>query len=167
MIISKRVVVICALALVLTLLGCQATAQPTETLETASSPLESPLRDPAADLTSPTPSEPDQDKATIFGRVIDNDTEDPLIGVAVRLAEVHREGEEGAFVLDDAVSPADLTDDSGWFTIENVEAREYVIVVGDVNFAYQIITESSGDAKVWELPAGVVTDAGTLYVSLY
>lgn len=120
---------------------------------------------PLATLASPL-QQPDDGKGTIVGQVTSRITGGPIANVAVRLAEVYRQGNEGVFVLDDAFSPGDLTDEHGRFIIENVEAKEYVIVVGDVNVAYEIITEPSGMARVWNIAANQVFDVGNLRVNL-
>jgi hypothetical protein len=93
-----------------------------------------------------------------------------MVKPIVRLADVARgaEGHGGAFILDLARSPGTTTDENGNFNIQNVDAGEYVIVVGDVELTgtYEIIEESNGSAKIWELPADQVTDIGTLTVSM-
>ena len=102
----------------------------------------------------------------VIGRVISEKTGQPLTHTTVRLAEVVRQGNEGAFVLDTAFSPGDITDDQGYFRFENVDAKEYVIVIGDVYNAYQIISEPSGKARVWKAEPDQVLDVGELRVVL-
>jgi hypothetical protein len=86
--------------------------------------------------------------------------------MTVRLAEVARQGDEGAFVLDTAFSPGDITDDTGHFRFDNVDAKEYVIVVGDVYSVYKIIAEPSGQARVWKAEPDQILDVGELRVDL-
>lgn len=105
-------------------------------------------------------------KATVIGRVISEKTGQPLAHITVRLAEVVRQGNEGAFVLDTAFSPGDITDDQGYFRFDNVDAKEYVIVVGDVYTVYKIIPEPSGKARVWKAEPDQVLDVGELRVDL-
>lgn len=122
------------------------------------------LREP----TVPSPSQPQDGKATLVGRVVSRREGTPISDVAVRLAEVYRqEGEEGAFVLDDTFSPGSTTDEDGRFKIENVKPKEYVIVVGDARTQYDIISKPSGQARVWEIPPDQIFDAGELEVELH
>jgi hypothetical protein len=111
---------------------------------------------------------PQAGKATIVGRVIVRTSKEPVASVAVRLAQVYREegGDDGAFALDDAFSPGGVTDPEGHFRIENVEANEYVIVVGDVRTQYEIIPDSSGKPRVWDLEADQILDTGDIAVDL-
>jgi hypothetical protein len=117
---------------------------------------------------SPT-SEPG--KATIVGRVVSEQTNEPIPNVAVKLADFYRDGETdgGNYVLDLASSPSILTDPEGEFTLHNVNVGEYVIVVGDVEAgegAYQIIGNADGTARVWNAEADQTLDAETLQVNL-
>jgi hypothetical protein len=115
------------------------------------------------------PSQPESGKATVSGQVVHQDGS-PFSEIIIRLAEVARgeEGKGGAYILDLARSPGTVTDESGYFTIENVTAGEYVIVIGDIEVTgiYEIIQESNGQAKVWNFPADQITDVGELQVSI-
>jgi len=111
-----------------------------------------------------TPALPETGKATITGKVINRSTSQPLINIPVRLAEVYRQDDDVVFVLDGAFSPGAITDIQGHFVIESIEAREYVIVVGDVEGVYEIITDPSGIAQVWNFLPDQVTDLGALQV---
>ena len=90
----------------------------------------------------------------------------PIANVPVRLAEVFRKDDRGAFALDDAFSPGDLTDPQGWFNIENIEPREYVIIVGEAIGAYEIIQDKGGQARVWDAAPDQILDVGVLEVDL-
>jgi hypothetical protein len=121
-------------------------------------------------LVSPTPPpQPETGKATMTGRVMHQDGY-PIKNVIVRLAEVARgaEGRGGAFILDLARSPGTVTDQNGFFAIQNIKPGEYVIVIGDVETTsvYQIIKETNGSAKIWSFPADKVTDIGVLTVTI-
>lgn len=105
-------------------------------------------------------------KTTIVGHVVSFQTRQGLPQTVVRLAEVFREGEEAAYVLDGAFSPGDITDEHGNFIFENVDAREYVIVVGDIYDKYVVIPDTSGKAKVWVPKADEVLNIGDLFVEL-
>lgn len=120
------------------------------------------VRDP----NSPQTSQPEKGMATVIGNVRSKSNNLPYQYTLVRLAEVFRQGDEGAFVLDQAFSPGARTDDQGHFAFENITPGEYVLVIGDVMAVYKIISESNGEAKVWNVPEDQITDLGELQVDL-
>lgn len=118
-----------------------------------------------------TPTEPEvvapqAGKATLIGKVVSIQDGSPMANTVVRLAEVYRQGDEGAFVLDGAYSPGDITDNQGKFAIQNVDPKEYVIVVGDVYDKYQIIADPNDDAKIFLAFENEILDIGELKVDL-
>jgi len=118
---------------------------------------------------APTPTSiprPEPGKATVTGNLFSTTSDKPLPNTAVWLAEVVRQGEQGAYVLDAASSPGVYANENGIFVIPNVVPGEYVIVVGDPESRHEIISESSGDAKVWNIPADQIYDVGELKVTL-
>jgi hypothetical protein len=125
-----------------------------------------PAASPELESAPPSVPAPADGKTTVAGRVISEETKQPMVGVPVRLAEVYREGESGAFILDGAFSPGARTDDQGYFIISDVDVFEYVIVVGDVENLYMIIQNSQGTAKVWETFEGQILETGILEVTL-
>lgn len=119
--------------------------------------------------TSTPPPQPQSGMATIIGQVM-HEQGYPMTNTIIRLADVARgaQGRGGAFILDLARSPGTTTDDNGYFNIQNFDAGEYVIVIGDVEMTgtYEIIEETNGSAKVWNLLADQVTDIGILTVNI-
>jgi len=111
-------------------------------------------------------AQPETGKTTLMGSVESKSSGEPVGNIPVRLAEVYRQGGEGAFVLDGAFSPGDVTDEQGNFVIENVDAREYVIVVGDVYNQYEIIPNADGEAKVFNPQPDDILEVGKLEVNL-
>ena len=109
---------------------------------------------------------PATDKATVTGNVFTTALNQPYPKAAVWLAEVYRQGGDGAYVLDHAFSPAVYADDMGVFVIANVDPKEYVIVIGDPEGLYEVIPDESGRARVWNAEAGKILDVGQLTVSL-
>jgi hypothetical protein len=109
---------------------------------------------------------PATDKATVTGSVFTTALNQPYPKAAVWLAEVFRQGGDGAYVLDHAFSPAVYADDKGVFVIANVDPKEYVIVIGDPEGLYEVIPDESGRARVWNTEAGKILDVGQLNVSL-
>ena len=68
-----------------------------------------------------------------------------------------------------AFGPRPLTDGDGEFAIQNIEAQEYVMVIGDVMGApgaYVIVPNEANQARVWNLTANQILDAGELQVEL-
>lgn len=110
---------------------------------------------------------PQSDKATVTGIVLSERTNLPIMNVPVSLAEVFREGESAAYVLDGAQSPLAYTDKNGLFALNNISPGEYVAVIGSVEVNdYIILTEPSGQAKVWTATAGNILDLETQFVDL-
>ena len=100
--------------------------------------------------------------ATVTGQVISERTNKPIVEVPVQLAGVFYEGEKGAFVLDTAKSPATTTDGDGKFVFVDIEARDYVLVIGNVEINdYIIIPEESGRAKIWTAVPGEILDTSS------
>lgn len=56
-----------------------------------------------------------------------------------------------------------MTDDKGVFVVPNIEAREYVLVVGDV-FGYYVVVSDGGKARVLAGPADKVNNLGEIKV---
>jgi hypothetical protein len=109
------------------------------------------------------PAVPDEGKATVVGRVINKNGSGPIVDATIRLAEVFREGEGGAFVVNLATSPSTRTDAEGYYIIENIPPGEYVIAVGEGESMaeYDVIEDSTGkQARVWMATAGQVNDWG-------
>lgn len=108
---------------------------------------------------------PEIGKSALAGYLV-NTKGTPLKNTIVRLAEVYRESEnseEGAYILDTSFSPGTVTNENGFFSFQNIEPIEYVIVVGDVeNNNYQIIPQENGRPKVWRAIEGQILDVGKL-----
>jgi len=113
-----------------------------------------------------TAGKPEAGKATVVGRVLSKQTGAPIANTSVRLAEVTRQGSEAIYVLDGANSPGALTGGDGSFVMENIVAREYVLVIGDPYAKYVVIPDETNRAKVWNVPADQVLDVGELRIDL-
>lgn len=149
----KRILTVVALALFLPviLLAACGGATPAPTGQPVSGP--------------PTPGTPQPGKSTVTGRALALDTGHPLTNTVVRLAEVlHLPPDADTFMLNDATSPGAYSDDQGYFVIANVDPKDFVIIIGDINMSYAIATAEPDKAKVWKLTAGQVTDVGDLRV---
>lgn len=112
---------------------------------------------------------PTSGKTTVVGRVQDSRTGAPMTNTPVRLAQVYRSeggGEGGAYVLDGGRSPGAVTNDAGEFVIANIDAHEYVLVVGDLLSDHIVVTGPSGKPKTWNAESGKVLDVGVVSVDL-
>jgi hypothetical protein len=108
---------------------------------------------------------PQSGKATVTGKVISTISNKPLATI-VWLAEVTRQGDQGAYVLNAASSPSIYANANGVFVLTNVAPREYVIIVGNPESQNEVIKDSSGKPKVWNIVADQVIDTGELRVAL-
>lgn len=116
---------------------------------------------PVANVGNPEPG-----KATVMGRVRAVQADVPLIKIFVHLAEVTRQDGEAVYVLDAASSPRTETASDGSFVIQNIVAREYVVVVGDPFGSYVVIPDETDRAKVWNAAPDQILDVGLLRVDL-
>lgn len=106
-------------------------------------------------------------KSVFTGQFLSDATGKPLANTSVRLAEVYRQGERGAYVLDAAFSPGAITDANGFYVIADLEPKEYVLVAGNVEMNnYVIVPEPSGVAKVFKTEPDAILDVGTISVKL-
>lgn len=138
---------------------------------------DSPTVDPSSVITrelenpiapdEPVPT-PEAGRAMVTGHVRSSVTNQMMQATPVRLAEVYYNEEgDAAFVLSGAQSPGTLTDVEGRFIFQNVEPRDYVLVVGNVESGlYEIIAASPTEAQVWTAPADEILDVGELVVEL-
>lgn len=107
---------------------------------------------------------PEPNKAAIVGRLTSDKDGQPVANAVVRLADVYREGDAGAYVLDDALSPVARSEQNGTFVFQNVEPKEYVLVVGNELGNYIVIADTTGNARVWETQADQVLNVGELRI---
>ena len=140
------------LILVLSILFWSATACGKQSVVTKSS-TPSPIQKPKAG------------KAMVTGKVISTYTTQPL-ETSVWLAEVHRQGDQAVYVLDAVSSPGIHTDENGTFVLANIAPQEYVILIGDPEGQNEVVVDSTGKAKVWNIPADQIFDTGELKVKL-
>jgi hypothetical protein len=115
----------------------------------------------------PTPQPaPKAGKSNLTGRLLGQKDGAPLAKVAVRLAQVYRQGGEGAYVLDLARSPGSFTDANGDFLIKDFDPNEYFIVVGEPgDNHYWIVQDSDTKPISYKTEKDKVLDIGTLKVN--
>lgn len=116
----------------------------------------------------PTPTElpqPEAGKASLVGQITKDGK--PYSNTTVRLAEVFRNSDnEAAFALNEATSPSTISDSQGYYLFANVNAGEYVIVVGSLNTNYQIDSDSNSVAVVRKLEPDKILQVETINVDL-
>jgi hypothetical protein len=104
--------------------------------------------------------------ASISGKVVSTTGNEPIRDTVIFLAKVYRDANTGqaAFALDLANSPASFTDSEGNFSFTGIEQGEYVISVGDFYGIKDVVHESNGDARVYNLEPEKYVDAGVVQV---
>jgi len=114
----------------------------------------------------PTPPQPSAGKAVMAGQVLMKSNGKPIPSdTPVRLAQIYRQGNEGAFVLDLAHSPSSLSTGEGYFTLVDITPAEYLMVVGkpeDSN--YVIYNGADGKPITYQIVAGKTIDVGVITV---
>lgn len=116
-------------------------------------------------MITPNPVQATNGNASVIGRLLDPQ-QNPLANTTVQLAEVYRQGDDGGFVLNAGQSPRTETDAEGNFTFQNVPAREYVIVVGNVENTYKLITADDQKPRVVNAPANDVLQLNEIIIDL-
>jgi hypothetical protein len=110
---------------------------------------------------------PNSGKATVTGTVLHSNSGNPIQNIEVRLAEVARNGIEGAYFLDTANSPGSVTNELGQFVMPNIAAREYVIVIGDPYGKNKVIPDrATNKAQVVDIKPDKISDIGVIRVEL-
>lgn len=147
---TKRISILILLILALLVSACQAAPAATEVAEVTEQPsLEG-------------------DFGGVEGVIISNITNEPIEGIIVRLAEVVRQGDQSAYVLDQAFSPGATTQATGGFQIDDAPAGEYVMVVGNPEIfnGHEILQDNSGTSIKYIVEAGEWLDVGEIRVNL-
>lgn len=106
-------------------------------------------------------------KGTVTGRLVSSTSGTPLNHEVVRLAEVTcHEGvkeedkrKECVWMLSNAFSPSTFTDENGFFTFNDLEPMEYVVIIGDMIGKNTKLKDDNGPF-MWEAPADEVVDIG-------
>ncbi|WP_297630594.1 hypothetical protein [Caldilinea sp.] len=142
----------------------QGTPHQAPQVESPLSPLAAP-ESPLAVASGPT----EEDFASLRGRLISKTTGQPLANAIVRLAEVYcpegtapEDKETDCFwALSNAFSPSTFSDANGYFQFNNVEARDWVVLIGDMMTIYTFITQGDQDKPIiWTTTPGQLLDIG-------
>lgn len=134
----------------------------------ATSPFASPLQEPIVSRDNSLAKE----KATVKGQLFSSKTNAPLANVVVRFAEVYypdnAQAEQktgGVYALDNAFSPSAISDSQGFFTFTEIDARDYVLLVGDIFGVWALALDDTLEKpNVWTAEERSSTDIGKIYV---
>ena len=108
---------------------------------------------------------PQAGKANLTVHILGKKDGKPLADVAVRLAQVYRQGGEGAYVLDLARSPVATTDTNGFAFIQDFFPYEYFIIVGEPGDNHYYIVQDDQTLPIpYKTEKDKTLDAGTLTV---
>jgi hypothetical protein len=131
-------------------------------------PTETAVSTPEDPIATPLPVAPEAGTGIVKGRALSLETSKPFTNTYVWLADVYREGGEGAYVLDVARNPHTTTDiESGDFVIPNLKASEYVIIIGDVYGKYAVVTNpETNKPATWLVKENDYLEVGDLNVLL-
>jgi len=112
---------------------------------------------------TPVPT-PKAEEGLLMG-IVQNLKGEPLEDIPVRLAQIYRQGEQGAFVLDLSHSPSSIATTGGKFVVLAIPPAEYLVVVGkpeDNN--YIIYQGKDGKPITYTIAGGQTIDIGTIQV---
>jgi hypothetical protein len=117
---------------------------------------------PAGGQPSPFPT-PLTGKSSLAGRLLGQKDGAPLAKVTVRLAKIYRQGDQAAYVLDLAHSPSNVSDENGYFIVQDFDPDEYYMVIGEPgDNHYYIIQDSKQEGVIYKVAKDQVLDAGAI-----
>jgi len=103
---------------------------------------------------------------SMVGRLVSNTLGGkPLDNTVIRLAEIYYNQDKSAsnWVLNSASSPGVYTDADGYFTFNNIVARDYVMIIGDYDDQYYVMVQADGKhAIIYTVESGKVLDVQTV-----
>ena len=145
-----------------------ASAQPESLLPA----LESPLAPPAA--AAYTVATPSPGKASVAGRLINFNTNQPLVNQNLSLPAVlcppgvteENIREQCTYVIDEAFDPSALTDGEGRFVFRDIAVGEYVLMIGNRMTESIVLSNELKQPLIWKVEADKVSELGDLVVDL-
>ena len=99
------------------------------------------------------------------GRLL-NTKKKAVQGASIYLAQVYRQDGKAAFLLDSGNSPSAKTDKKGNFSINDVTAGEYVLVIGNPMSKYQILSNDKNEPVVFTIEGGKANDLGIIQTTI-
>ena len=168
MIIRRSIIIFLTATVVVALAACGGSGvEPTPTTQP-----ESPLSAPISPLAPDNSVAPQAGKATVTGRLIDLATGAPLRDQNLSLPAVlcapgvaeEDKREQCFYMVDEAFDPSALTDDDGNFMFQNIEAGEYVMLVGSLMTENGILKDELTRPVIWEAITDTVVALGDIVV---
>jgi len=122
-------------------------------------------------MNQPEFAESKADMGTVVGRLVSNTTDVPLNHEIVRLGEVECPEEvlpenkrtECVWMLSNAFSPSTFTDENGFFVFNDVDPRDYVVIVGDMMNKNTKLADENGPF-MWSAVGNEITDIGEYHI---
>lgn len=173
----RSIIILLTLTLLIALAACGgASADPAPTIQvvepTPPIQIDSPLIAPLSPLATTDLAQPTPGKASITGRLIDLTTGAPLRDQNLSLPAVlcapgvaeEDKREQCFYMVDEAFDPSALTDDNGNFVFRDIEAGEYVMLVGSLMTENVILKDELNRPIIWEAITDTVVALGDIVV---
>jgi hypothetical protein len=103
-------------------------------------------------------------ETTKVSGILLNSSKKPLAKVDIHFAQVYRQKKSAAFLFDSGNSPSTITGIDGSFSIKDLAAGEYVLIVGNPTSKYVILKGDDGTQKVIVAQGGEALDLGSMIV---
>jgi len=107
---------------------------------------------------------PEEGNANVFGKLqFINQANNE--GINVWITPIYRTSTgEGVYALDTSSNPNTFTDENGFFVFEDIDPGEYILFVGDLMTKFEIVTDDSGEIKVWDILPNESNDLGVISI---
>ena len=107
---------------------------------------------------------PEEGNANVLGKLqLINQAN--IKGISIWLTPIFRTASgEGVYALDTSSNPYTLTDEDGYFLFEDIESGEYILFIGDPMTKFEIVTDDSGEIRVWEILPNETNDLGVISI---
>lgn len=110
-------------------------------------------------------------KTAISGFLVSGKEMKPVTGMVVRLGDVvwNHDKTDGNFIIDGSHSPSILSDEKGYFLLNDLEVKDYVIVLGNLDENPIVITlkEENKKARILSPSANQLYSIGTINLDDY
>lgn len=88
-------------------------------------------------------------KAAITGYIVRGKKSEPMVGMVIRLGEViwNDDKTDGSFIIDGANSPSTITDEQGFFILNNLDENDYVLILGNLEESPTVVVQKDNKEK--------------------
>lgn len=120
-----------------------------------------------ADVNRPQVPTPNASSGIVTGQALASGTNAPITQTPVYLAQIHWDDDHksAAYVLNISQSPSAFTDQNGFFTFTTVPPNEYALIIGEYDRNTDVVRESNGNARIYQIEAGKTIDTGAVQVN--